>query len=321
MKDAPNQKATAALLSVTSNIILVILKLAVGVMMGSVSVTSEAIHSSVDLLAALIAYLAVKTSDKPADLNHPFGYGKVENISGTVEALLIFLAAGWIILEAVRRLQKPVLLEAAGWGVGVMLVASAANILVSQKLFAVGKETESMALQADAWHHRTDVYTSAGVMAGLIIIWIGGVVIPGAGLAWVDPVVAIGVALMIIKAAYDLTLESTSDLLDMSLPADEEAHIRRCIASFAPAVRGFHMLKTRKSGQNRFAEFHILVDAGISVDESHRITEMILATINEHYPGITVVTHTDPCNGTCSPECKEDCLLSDDDRRAIRFKR
>jgi len=128
VKDVPKQKAAVALLSVTSNSILVMLKLAVGVMIGSVSVISEAIHSSVDLLAALIAYLAVKTSDKPADLDHPFGHGKVENVSGAVEALLIFLAAGWIILEAVRKLQNPAPLEAAGLGVGVMLVASTANI-------------------------------------------------------------------------------------------------------------------------------------------------------------------------------------------------
>jgi cation diffusion facilitator family transporter len=320
MKDAPKQKAAVALLSVTSNSILVMLKLAVGVMIGSVSVISEAIHSSVDLLAALIAYLAVKTSDKPADLDHPFGHGKVENVSGAVEALLIFLAAGWIILEAVRKLQNPAPLEAAGLGVGVMLVASTANILVSQRLFQVGKETDSVALQADAWHLRTDVYTSAGVMAGLIIIWAGGMIFPGADLRWVDPVAAIGVALMIIKAAYDLTVESTRDLLDVSLPAEEEAHIRRHIASFAPAVRGFHRLRTRKSGSNRFAEFHMFVDAGMSVDESHRITDMISTTIKEHFPGITVIIHTEPCKGTCSSECNVDCLLSDYDRKTIRSK-
>ena len=207
------RKSSVALLSVASNTILVLLKLTVGIIIGSVSVISEAIHSSVDLLAALIALFAVRTSGKPADAEHPFGHGKVENISGTVEALLIFLAAGWIIFEAVKKLKDPEPLEEVGWGVAVMMVSSAANILVSKALFKVGKETDSVALQADAWHLRTDVYTSAGVMAGLAIIWIGRIVLPGTDLNWVDPVAAIGVALLIIKAAYQLTVESARDLL------------------------------------------------------------------------------------------------------------
>lgn len=144
---------------------------------------------------------------------------------------------------------------------------------------------------------------------------LGCLILPGADLRWVDPVAAIGVTLMIIKAAYDLTVKSARDLLDVSLPAEEEAHIRRHIASFSPAVRGFHSLRTRKSGSNRFAAFHMFVDAGMSVDESHRITEMISATIKEHYPGITVIMHTEPCNGTCSSERNEDCLLSDDEKK------
>ena len=155
------RKSSVALLSVASNTILVLLKLTVGIIIGSVSVISEAIHSSVDLLAAMIALFAVRTSGKPADAEHPFGHGKVENMSGTVEALLIFLAAGWIIFEAVKKLKNPEPLEEVGWGVAVMIVASAANILVSRALFKVGKETDSVALQADAWHLRTDVYTSA----------------------------------------------------------------------------------------------------------------------------------------------------------------
>ena len=133
-------------------------------MIGSVSVISEAIHSGVDLLAAVIALFAVRKSAKPADEDHPFGHDKVENISGTVEALLIFLAAGWIIFEAVKKLIDPEPLDEAGWGVAVMLLSVAANIIVSKKLFSVGEETDSVALKADAWHLATDVYTSLGVM-------------------------------------------------------------------------------------------------------------------------------------------------------------
>ena len=148
------QKSNVALLSVISNTSLVILKLIVGVMIGSVSVISEAIHSGVDLLAAIIALFAVRKSAKPADEDHPFGHDKVENISGTVEALLIFLAAGWIIFEAVKKLIEPEPLDEAGWGIAVMLLSVAANIFVSKKLFSVGEETDSVALKADAWHLR-----------------------------------------------------------------------------------------------------------------------------------------------------------------------
>ena len=156
-----------------------LLKLAVGITIGSVSVMSEAIHSGVDLLAAIIALLAVRTSGKPADGDHPFGHGKVENVSGTVEAILIFVAAGWIIYEAAKKLRNPEPIEEAGIGVAVMLISVVANIMISRMLFKVGKETDSVALLADAWHLRTDVYTSLGVMAGLAIIFLGGIFFPG----------------------------------------------------------------------------------------------------------------------------------------------
>jgi cation diffusion facilitator family transporter len=314
------RKASVARLSVISNTTLVLLKLAVGLAIGSVSVISEAIHSGVDLLAAVIALFAVKTSGKPADQNHPFGHGKVENISGTVEALLIFLAAGWIIFEAAKKLMNPEPLGEAGWGVAVMLVSATANIIVSRKLFAVGVETDSVALQADAWHLRTDVYTSAGVMAGLGIIWLGGVLFPGADLKWVDPVAAIGVALLIIKAAYKLTVESGRDLLDVRLPLEEEKEIQKIIVAFAPTVRGFHRLRTRKSGSYRFVEFHMRVDASMSIDGSHQITDEISAAIKKRFAGALVTIHIEPCNCTLSHEASCGCLLSKDELMAVRMK-
>lgn len=318
-KTPEEMKSRAARLSVASNASLVILKLAVGLAIGSVAVISEAVHSGMDLLAALIALFAVKKSAKPADDDHPFGHGKFENLSGTVEALLIFIAAGWIIFKAAKKLTNPEPLDAAVWGVGVMLLSSLVNIAVSSRLFKIGRDTDSIALQADAWHLRTDVYTSAGVMAGLLAIWLGSILIPGSDLRWLDPLAAILVALLILKAAYKLTIESTCDLLDTSLPPEEEASIRRHISAFTPAVRGFHRLCTRKAGSNRFVEFHVRVDAGMSVDESHRIADMLSRTIKEHYPGTTVTIHIEPCNCALATEdCG--CLLSDEGKRALREK-
>ncbi len=318
IETANKRKASVALLSVASNTILTMLKIIVGVTIGSVSVLSEAIHSSVDLLAALIAFIAVRISGKPADEDHPFGHGKIENISGTVEALLIFLAAGWIIFEAAKKLQNPEPLEGANWGMGVMLISAAVNIIVSEKLFLTGRETDSVALQADAWHLRTDVYTSLGVMAGLGMIWLGEWMLPGTNLSWLDPVVAIGVALLIIRTAYHLTIESARDLLDVSLPPHEEDGIRKHITAFAPTIRGFHRLRTRKSGPYRFVEFHVRVDANLSVDESHRISDMISCGIKQHYPGTTVTIHIEPCNCALANEDSCGCLLSDDDKKVIK---
>jgi cation diffusion facilitator family transporter len=190
--DADQRKRRVALLSVISNTTLVVLKLAVGLAISSVSVISEAIHSGVDLIAAAIAYYSVRTSGIPADREHPFGHGKIENISGTVEAILIFLAAGWIIFEAAQKIVRPEPLEMAAWGVAVMLLSAVVNTFVSRKLFRVGKETDSVALMADGWHLRTDVYTSAGVMAALAVIWAADFFAPEVDLHWVDPAAAIG---------------------------------------------------------------------------------------------------------------------------------
>lgn len=320
IEERDRRKKNVALLSVFSNTSLVFLKLIVGTMIGSVSVISEAIHSGMDLIAAVIAFFAVRTSAKPADQDHPFGHGKVENISGTVEALLIFLAACWIVIEAIERLRNPEPLVEPAWGVAVMMVSVAANMFVSRRLFIVGDETDSIALKADAWHLRTDVYTSLGVLAGLFIVLLGGFISPGTNLQWVDPIAAIAVALHIARTSYHLIVEASRDLIDFGLPDDEVEEIRRHITAFAPTVRGIHRLRTRKAGGNRFVEFHLRVDAAMSVDESHRISDMIACSIKQLYPGTTVTIHIEPCNCAKATEESCGCLLSEEARRKINSK-
>lgn len=318
MSDSNGRKSAAAMLSVVANIVLILLKIGVGLAIASVSVISEAIHSGVDLLAALIALFAVRSSGKPADEEHPFGHGKIENISGTVEALLIFGAAAWIIYEAVQKLRHPTDMTELGWGVAVMLISTLVNVFLAKVLFKVGRDTDSVALQADAWHHLTDVYTSLGVMAGLAAIWVAQKLFPGAHLQWLDPAAAIGVALLILKAAWDLTMESGRDLLDVSLPHDEEHWIRDYVRSLGGDVRGFHRLRTRKSGSHRFVQFHLLVSADMSVDQSHKLHDDIVGAIKDRFPACTVTIHIEPCDATCKPECIEGCLLSEEERREMR---
>ncbi len=317
MDDSHLRKSGAALLSVVSNTALIAFKLIVGLMIGSVSVISEAIHSGVDLLAAIIALISVRESSRPADADHPFGHGKIENISGTAEALLIFLAAAWIMYEAVWKLVRPEPIEMIVPGIAVMLVSAVTNTVVSHRLFKIGRETDSIALQADAWHLRTDVYTSAGVMAGLAVLFLGKLFFPLYDWNWVDPVCAMGVAVLIVKAAYDLTRQSARDLLDANLPA-EEAWVRALIESHQPVIRGFHFLRTRKAGHMRFVEFHIQVDSEMTVIESHRLAQRLSGKIKDQFPNSTVTIHVEPCTGDCFPKCLSGCFLTDSERKEIR---
>jgi cation diffusion facilitator family transporter len=260
---------------------------------------------------------SVKTSSIPADRKHPFGHGKFENMSGTIEALLIFVAASWIIFEAIKKIMNPQSIEYVGWGVGVMLVSALVNVVVSKMLFKVGREADSIALEADAWHLRTDVYTSAGVMISLALIWMGDQLFPDVELDWLDPAAAIGVALLIFKAAYDLTMRSAKDLLDVQLPVEEVAWVRRLIMEHRPVIHGFHQLRTRKAGNFRFVEFHLKVDPHMSVMDSHDITKVLKKKIGAQFPGTTVTIHIEPCDSECVDKCIEGCLLPEEARRKV----
>ena len=315
--DTQRKKTRVASLSVISNTVLVVFKAIVGILIGSVAVLSEAIHSGMDLIAALIAFFAVKMSGKEADEDHAFGHTKVENISAAIEALLIFVAAVWIIYEAVRKLINPQPLETVGWGIAVMLISTIANLIVSRLLFKVGKETDSAALIADGWHLRTDVYTSAGVMAALSLIWLGRYFFPDLNLVWLDPVVAIAVAILILHAAYDLAMRAAQDLIDRSIPREEKEWMQNYLSALHPTVRSFHRLRTRKAGATRFINIHLALDSKLTVSKSHRIGDEIVADFKVHFPhDIDIIVHIEPCDGSCSPACKSGCLLSEDEQKA-----
>lgn len=280
-------KQGAAGLSVASNIILVLLKLAVGIMTGSVSIISEAIHSATDLLASLIAFFSVRVSDKPPDDDHPYGHGKIENISGTIEAALIFLAALYIIYEALRRIVEGSQLEHLGLGAAVMAVSAIANALISRYLMRVARATDSLALEADAWHLNADVLTSAGVFAGLIAVRL-------TGLAALDPLIAIGVALFICKTAYELTRKSSSGLMDGKLPAEEEGEIRAILEGHCDSFVGFHGLRSRKAGSRRHVDLHLVVPGDINVADAHAICDHLEKDIEDQLPNTEVTIHVEP---------------------------
>lgn len=318
--NAETAKVRVAAISVASNSFLIVLKVTVGVLTGSMSVISEAIHSGIDLLAAGLALFAVRHADRPADRTHSYGHGKVENMAGTVEALLIFGAALWIVYEAVRRLliDKPV--QAVGWGVAVMVLSAMLNTVVSELLFRVGRRSESVALIADAWHLRTDVWTSTGVATALLVLWVGHRVAPTIELAWIDPLAAIAVALLIGRAAIELTVQSGRDLLDWSLPRHEEDSIREYLATLTPTVCGFHGLRTRKAGARRFVDVHVLVDEDLRVHTAHDIADQVAEGIQQRFPGSSVTVHIEPCAAKCEGDCRSGCLLSDARREQVRLR-
>jgi cation diffusion facilitator family transporter len=287
-------KSRAAAVSVASNASLVLLKLAVGLLSGSVSILSEAIHSANDLLAAVIAWFSVRTSDKAADREHPYGHGKIEGVSGAVEALLIVVAGVWIIVEAVKRIRHGGDVEHLGLGTAVMAVSVVVNILVSRHLFRIAKQEDSLALEADAHHLSTDVLTSLGVACGLAVVWSyrawsGG----STALDIVDPIVAIAVALFILKIGVDLTRNAVGHLLDRGLP-EEELQVIRGILQRHPSVLEWHSLRTRKSGSQRHIDVHVTMGDDATLSASHAAAREIEDDIRRALPPAHVVIHVDP---------------------------
>lgn len=292
VNQAPN-KSRAASMSVLSNTVLVVGKLIIGLMIGSVSVLSEAIHSGIDLVAALIAWWAVKASSAPADAEHPFGHGKFENLSGVIEALLILVAAVWIVIESVQKLMHPTPMQGLSLGIAIMGASSAINLFVSNWLMRVGRQTDSVALIADGWHLRTDVYTSFGVMLGLVVASLARWLHPNGSFDWVDPVVALLVAMFIVKTAVKLTVGAVSDLLDSRLPLEELGQIEKYLTNREDLL-GFHDLRTRKAGGWRFVELHLELPPDMTVRESHAIAHGVSRDIQSQFPAASVLVHVDP---------------------------
>ncbi|MCK9278258.1 MAG: cation diffusion facilitator family transporter [Methanoculleus sp.] len=311
-RDASGQdgvlKEKTARLSVASNALLVVAKLAVGVAIGSVGIISEAIHSAIDLIAAVIAYFSVRRSAQPPDECHTFGHGKYESISGLLEAVLILAAAVLIVNEAVKNLlggEETLNVEGLGLGIAVMLLSAGVNFYVSSRLMTVAKKTESIALESDAWHLRTDVYTSAGVVAGLVLIRLTGLVV-------LDSLVALAVAAIILRAAFDLIRRSFEDRVDRSLPPAEEARIREIISEHCTDVIGFHRLRTRRSGPNRFVDLHLVVPRTATLEEAYGVVKHVETDVKQEFPRTSVTIRVQPCTGedcsacgifTTCPEC------------------
>lgn len=295
-----NKKILWARLSVFSNLTLVVAKLIVFYFSGAISILSEAIHSAIDLLAALIAYISVKKSSEPPDKEHPFGHGKYENLSGFIESLLIIAAAIYIFYETIQRFYSNHKIESIGIGIYVMAFSAIINFFVSRKLYKVSKETDSIAIETDSAHLSVDVYTSLGVMAGLLVINFTGLYI-------LDPIISILIAIYILYLGYTLTRRSASDLLDTRLSEVDNSKIENIIMEHTGKMVSFHKLATRKSGSDKMVEVHLQFTPEVSLKDAHNIAHHIEDDINQSISSARVTIHIEPCDESCSLCKSTDC--------------
>lgn len=286
--DVPVLKQRAAALSVISNSALILLKVVAGSITGSVAILTEAVHSSIDLIASMVAFYSVRKAGEPADESHRYGHEKIENLAAAIEGILILVGSAAIVFEAVRRLLGSGHVQRLGLGIGVVAVSMVVNVFVSAAIAKQGKATDSPALEGDAAHLRTDAFTSAGVLAGLVLVQITGA-------QWIDPAVALMVAGAIVIAGVKLIGRSSRVLVDQALPDEEVGLIRESIEHFAPrGVVGYHELRTRRAGSRRYVDLHVQFRAGTSLEDAHRTAHELQDVIGAQLRGADVLIHLEP---------------------------
>ncbi|MDR0271104.1 cation diffusion facilitator family transporter [Paenibacillus sp.] len=276
-----------AFLSVLSNTFVVLLKLVIGIVTGSVAVISEAIHSVLDLVASLIAFFSVRLSSRSADKNHPYGHGKVENISGTIETMLIFVAGIWIIYECVHKILNPTTIEFPFLAIAVMVVGAGVNFIVSRKVKKAADKFHSVAMKSNALHLLTDVFTSLGVAIGLLLATLTGWTI-------LDPIIGIVLAIYIMREAYKLMKESFPPLLDARLTEEEEGEILRVIELFKERYIEIHDFRTRRSGPEEYVDFHLVTPSTMDVLTAHQLCDEIEQTIKAVFERAQILIHVEP---------------------------
>jgi cation diffusion facilitator family transporter len=280
-----DEKRWVALTSLAAAVGLTAFKIAIGAWTGSLGILAEAAHSGLDLVAALITYLAVRFSGRPADRTHLYGHGKIENLSALFETLLLLVTCVWIVREAtLRLLHRSVEVEVTFWSFAVMAVSIATDVSRSRVLMRTAKKYNSQALEADALHFQTDVWSSTVVIFGLLATRLG---FPAA-----DAVAALGVSAVVVWASMRLGRRTVDALLD-SAPAGMEQRVAEIVASI-PGVRDCHNLRIRHSGPVLFIDLHVLMDGRQSLADAHALTEVIEAAIQEIAPAADITVHPEP---------------------------
>jgi cation diffusion facilitator family transporter len=282
----PKQRAAA--LSVVSNSLLILLKVIAASITGSVAILTEAVHSSIDLVASVVALVSVRKADEPADESHRYGHEKIENLAAAIEAVLILVGSAVIAFEAIRRLLVHHRLQSIPFGLAVVGFSMLANMVVSTVIGRNARRTGSPALEGDAAHLRTDALTSGGVLAGLVLVRVTGE-------QWVDSAVALAVAAVIVSTGVRLLARSSQVLVDRSLPPPEVEQIKRVVESFGPrGIVGYHALRTRRAGTRRYVDLHVQFREGTSLEQAHRTAHELQEEIAAGLSGSDVLIHLEP---------------------------
>ncbi|MBI5839187.1 MAG: cation transporter [Chloroflexi bacterium] len=293
-QNAQKEKSSAALSSVIAAIGLTTFKIIVGVLTNSLGILAEAAHSALDLAAAVMTFFAVRVADKPADREHPFGHGKVENISALFETLLLLATSGWIIYEAVHRLMVPEThVEVSIWSFIVMGTSIIVDVSRSRMLMAAAKKHNSQALEADALHFSTDIWSSSVVILGLILVLVGRYFPSLAILEKGDAIAALVVAVIVIFVSGELGMRSIHALLDAAPKNGEYDRIIQQVGSLK-GIADVHAVRIRSSGAGWFVDMHVTMDGNLSLNESHAVTERIEEKVQEILPKSDVTVHVEP---------------------------
>ncbi len=283
----------AAIVSIAAGLGILVLKFVALLLTGSVAILSDTAESVVNVIAANVVLISLSIAVRPPDASHPYGHGKAEYISSATEAGLIIFASAWIIVTAVQRLVHPVPLRYLDWGLGILAVATVANLLTARFLLRVSREVDSFALEVDAKHLLVDVLTSVGVFVGLGLAWLTGA-------QWVDPLVGTVVAAHILSIGVGLFRRSVSGLMDMSLPPAEEATIRGILNAHSQEIVDYHALRDRRAGASRFLDVHLVLHRTLSVGQAHALCDHLEAHIQDELPRTDVTIHVEPCGPTCA---------------------
>jgi len=282
-----------AWLSVATAVGVIVLKVAAYLLTGSMGFLSDALESGANIIAAIITLVALLVAARPPDKEHAYGHSKAEYLSSGAEGALILLAAGFIAWQALLRLLNPEPLAQVGLGILVSTVAAVANFSVARILLKAGREHRSDALTADAQHLLTDVWTSIGVIVGVALVSL-------TGWLWLDPAVALIVALQILLTGYKLVRNAVNGLMDAGLPDEEVARIRVILERFGEEDVRYHALRTRSSGAQRFVSVHIQVPGDWSVQRGHELLEKIEREIRLELSPVNVITHIEPVEDPAS---------------------
>jgi cation diffusion facilitator family transporter len=293
-------KESVAKLAILAVSLLILMKVAASIVTGSIAIRADAVHSAIDLFGVIIGYIGIRIASKPPDERHPFGHGKAENIASVVIAGLIFIAAGTIVYQAITRLITGGAVELVTIGIYVTAAAIAINLAVSWYSLRVARATDSLALEATARDLLADVLSSGAVLVGLILVRLTGITI-------LDPIVALLVAAIIARTAFLTMKKSFGGLMDIKLPQAEEDEIIAAIKKHSDQIAGFHKVRTRKAGNQRYIDFHLVVSKHISVEQAHQLCDQLEREIENRLSDTSVTIHVEPCDGKC-----EQCSTSPD---------